>query len=71
MGCLKGGTSEQAKLVDCLMFQEMVLQKGFQSETSVQKNKCLVSDMSSSAAGIVVISETGKTKGSPWSNPEW
>ncbi|KAF6103618.1 histone H4 transcription factor [Phyllostomus discolor] len=31
--CLKGGTAEQAKVVDYFMIQEMVLQMGFQSET--------------------------------------
>ena len=33
MRCLEDGTAEQAKLVDCFIFQEAVLQMGFQRET--------------------------------------
>ena len=39
--CLKEGTAEQVKLVDFFMFQEMVFQMGFQSETYCTIN-CLV-----------------------------
>lgn len=31
--CLEDGTAKQAKLVDCSIFQEMVLPMGFQSKT--------------------------------------
>lgn len=33
MWCLEDGTPEQAKLVSYFIFQEVVLQIGFQSET--------------------------------------
>lgn len=47
--CLEDGTAEQAKLVDCFIFQETVLQMVFQSETycvdkqsNVESGLCLV-----------------------------
>ena len=33
MQYLEDGTAEQAKLIDCFIFQPAVLQMGFQSET--------------------------------------
>ena len=62
MQYLENGTAKQAKLVDCFTFQEVVVQQGSQSETYCAI-KCLVRGMSISAWGIVVISETGESKG--------
>ena len=72
--CLEDETAEQVNLVDCLIFQEAVLQMGFQKKWDLlcrQTIKYLVRGMPGSAGGTVVKSETGETKGFPWSNPEW
>lgn len=38
--CLEDGTAEQVKLIDCFIFQDAVLQLGFQSKTySVNSNQ--------------------------------
>ena len=49
----RGWLAEEVKPVDFLMFQEMVLQMGFQSETyCAEKQECLVRGIPSSAGEL-------------------